>query len=264
LKSNHRGKHGLRRSKTSPERKTLGQSPTCLVYGPEVTHLRSSPFVPSIDDPAKEKGLIEKHGTARWRHYLLERLGKEMLISHPTDESKRIAEIYRLCFLNSGSSDASIVGDFAAHFPGLVFQCEWVRKLVAECARVRHVDENARRLLLAIASGFRRAGAKPNWERLTRTARIQAARDAQKELRRILATWVRECQPSQAVSGWWREKVNEKVLGICRAYSRFPEDAKPRLKELLEKKRTYEASVLIAARTFNVRERDLQTSAASS
>lgn len=221
--------------------------------------------LPPIEDAAKERAIIEKKGRWAWEEWLVKKAlakpARQVTVS-PTEVKDRICEVYRQCFNNSRQGDLSVISEFAARFPNLVFRCAWIQELVSAFAPIRRYDEYARRLLRAIGSGFRRAGAKRSWKRLSRATRIEAARDLQRKLSRELSHWMKSLDSAHAVKSRLHTEETKKLSQVLQEYH-LSESSQTRFRMLLETGQAYKASLLIAAITYGVRERELQSRTAT-
>ncbi len=242
---------------TKVERQTHGEARRVLCAEHSMC---SDPFWPPISDPTKEKQILEDKGHVAWIEWLQEGV-KDCFAYHPTDEMKRITEVYRLCFEQSKRKDTSIIGDFVAHHPRLVLS-GWVAE-VAEQWNITALDETItgrNRLLKAISNGFRRASSS-SWNQRLRRGRLSAAREFRLRLSRELTSFHEGFKDSPAE--WWSKQVEKNVSDLVRE--------NPQLSSLTGELRTklstgqiYKAAVLIAATIFGVRERDLETKAPKS
>lgn len=158
--------------------------------------------------------------------------------------------------------DMSVIADLVAHFPEAVFRCAWFGELLRTFAAIRNFDLYARRLLLAVSSGFLRAGRKRNWRRLSRLSRLEAGRAFRTKLAGELHQWLKNLDPGLAEESWLNAELNKKVGEIMRANPRL-EGAETQLRRLLMNRNAYEASILIASHAFQVRARDLEAGTAS-
>jgi hypothetical protein len=264
MRSNRRGKRRGQRpyisSTKTPSRRAQGKKARGALSDitSRVPALRSNPFWPPIKNALREKEMIEKEGREAWESWLVNEAQTTILMA-PSDVALRTCEVYRLCFENSDHQELSILIDFVAHHPSLVFHCVWLEELVRGTAFVRHFDPYARNVLLALGSGFRRAGTKHDWKRLSRPSRTRAAHEVQKRVASELSTFLEGLDAAHAEQKWVAEQVDRKVQKLIEVYPHVA-TATAKLRALLGKASAYKASVLIAAKTFGVRERDLQKS----
>jgi hypothetical protein len=219
-----------------------------------------------IEDPCYEIRLIKNGDVGR----LLEHLnpGKVTAMILPPDLEARIVEIYQRCYekeRDPGKRDESIIRDFAAAFPGLIFKAEWLRKLVD--TQVRMGDFGPKKLrsrvLLAMANGFRAAEALTGYKHFVKQGAANAAKMLRKNILKELEKWARplkrrivEVAPPWSAAITVR-RANKKVAQLVRLYPRL-EPYKVSLEELLQEGKLYDASVLIAAEVFGVSDRPLQ------
>jgi hypothetical protein len=264
----HTGAQGGRRGRnprSSPKKRVLSAAENEKAQrAPSNAHsrviaLRSDPFWPPIKDAAKEKGVIEKKGRGAWERWLMKEAQATTFVMAPADIELRLCEVYRLCFEKSRRKDISILNDFVAHHPALLFRCAWVEQLVRDHAFVRHFNPQARRILQALGSGLRRAGSERDISRLYLPSKIVAAREVQKKLAQELSNFFANIDAHNADPTWLAEELGRKVEETIREYPGVA-SAKTKLRVFLEKDQAYKASILIAAKTFHVRERDLQES----
>lgn len=261
LRDKHRGQklRSSRKSKAplTAEKEMAQRAPSAP--NSSVVALRSNPFWPPIKDAAKEKEIVEKKGRGAWELWLMKETQATTFAIAPADIELRLCEVYGLCFENSGRRDMSILNDFVAHHPALVFRCTWVEQLVRNSAYVRHFEPQARRILQALGSGFRRAGAERDLSRLHLPGKIAAAHEVQKKLAEELTGFLKKFDSNNAEQTWRLEELESKVQEIIRAYPSVV-STKQKLRGYLEGNQAYKASILIAAKIFHVRERDLQES----
>jgi hypothetical protein len=181
--------------------------------------------------------------------------------------NSRIKEVYRLCFRFKGGKDVSVLSDFAAHYPELALNCEWLAKaaksnfyLWADYPDLKG-DRSARsRILNALANGLRRA-ARPKGKR---ELRLGALAPAHFYLQEVKAELIKFCELEVPRQPWGRElekriraKVRERVGALVSEDGRLG-PIQPKLEELLLQRRPYKAALKIAATLFYVRERSLQ------
>lgn len=101
-------KKSARRDRREPRTDLDFAHPGAIAPGCEDTpsdHLlrlvaRGLPAIPQIDEPLKEKELIER-GLEPWYEHLLKKAGAPAICMALEEERKRIREIYRLCFDHS-------------------------------------------------------------------------------------------------------------------------------------------------------------------
>lgn len=225
------------------------------LFGDATYMMESDPFRPPISDPTAEKRILERDGPGKWIDWLQGRTKADSFGHHPADEAKRIAEVYRLCFEKSRREDVSIVGDFAAHYPGIFLSGTWVAE-VAKQWSVTKLDET-NRLLKAIADGFRRAS-PPAWNRQQRRGRLRAAREFRSRMGSELKSFLEELRCQDSTKEWLAEQIGVRVSDLVHRNPRLSSVAEKLRKKLLAR-RAYQAAILIAATIFEVRERDLQT-----
>lgn len=112
--------------------------------------------------------------------------------------------------------------------------------------------------MLTLASGFRRAGAEHNPERMRRPVRIFEANEFRKKLRVELTHFLKEIDVRIADEGWIAGKIKAKLEELIEKH-RIPAYVKKQSVRLLMNNQAYQASVLLASKKFKVRKRDLET-----
>jgi hypothetical protein len=264
------GRKGVRRKRRQDSKaRTKSRSPNGVAaelrlqskIPPAHSTLRVKPTLPPITDASGERETIVKQGLWAWEKSLIKRaLAKpvgEVTVS-PTEIEDRICEVYRQCFDDSRRRDLSVLTEFVKRFPSLIFRCGWIEELVATVATVRNYDEYARRLLRALGDGFRRAGAERDPRRLYRSVRLEAARNLKKKLSSDFSRFLKDLDRHNAQEKWLLEQCQEKVTQINNDYPAVV-IAKLRLLGLLKDGKASKAAILVAAKTFSVRERDLES-----
>jgi hypothetical protein len=222
--------------------------------------MSSDPFFPPIRNPVEEREILERDGRGAWLDWLRESTKiRGIFASHPLDEDRRVAEVYRRCFVNSKNADTSIIGNFAAHFPRIALSGTWLPAALREWSDKNSCESGksrVNRFLKDIGAGFRRAATRPYGKTAFRPGKLRAARtfrvQKQDELRCFL-------DPLRDAEEKWREEqLRQKVSELTTQY-RLKSPAASRLGNYLLSNRTYDASVLLAAAAFRVRERDLES-----
>jgi hypothetical protein len=191
----NRGKRKSKKSRADAKKDTRPRQISRAALAPSlaaavVPRLSSNPFWPEIKDACEEMNIIEKRSLGSWLRWLWKKANAVAFDVADEDVERRLCEVYRLCFVASGESDLTIVTKFAAHHPGLVFRCPWIRELVESCARFRFYDPRARKILLALGGGFSRAGAERDWMRSSLPSRREAARLVQNQLAKELSVFL--------------------------------------------------------------------------
>ena len=113
------------------------------------------------------------------------------------------------------------------------------------------------RLLKEISGGFGRASSSSSWNRQLRQARLRAAREFHSRLSAELRSFWEELHPQNSTKEWLAGQIKAKVSDLVREYPRLFSVA-DKLKTALSAGQIYEATVLIAATIFDVRERNLE------
>jgi hypothetical protein len=219
-----------------------------------------------IEDPCDEIRLIKNGDVGR----LLEHLnpGKVRAMILPQNLETRIIEIYRRCYEKEPEPekrDESIIRDFVAAFPGLIFKAEWLRKLVDTQARMGDFGPKKlrSRVLLAVANGFRRAEALSGYNRFLKQTAANAAKMDRKNILKALEKWARPLKRRIVeVDPTWSAEIaarraNKKVAQLVKLHPRLEKYRVP-LEEFLRQGKLYDASVVIAAEVFGVSDRPLQ------
>lgn len=233
-------------------------------FGSVVPAPRSNRYLPPIENASKEKQIIEKKGHEAWVRWLFRIAHANSLMMSGTAVDNRLCEVYRQCFEASGAQDMSIISDFIAQNPRTAFRCDWVAELLRVPPSVRYYsNSNIRRILLALSSGFERAASKRNLRRSYLAARLEAARHAQKTLSTELSRFFSNLNFRYAAEPWLVNELQKKASEIVSSYS-LTANVKDELLKLLEKRQAYKASLLVTALCFRIRQRDLQSQAATS
>jgi hypothetical protein len=247
-------------------RKRKGHRPTSLESGGEPRKSPDSQALfqgrvqsANLADKPIEDLLLEKRLADRGSETLLQHLCQNQQV-HAGDLKNRIIEIYRRCYELDKNSE-QVIPDFVAAYPRLVFDADWLRVLVETEAANRDFRPNGprSRLFRALATGFRRA-AKPEARinRSKRDAQLEAARCARQEIRKDLEKWDNTLNRSTATAEWIAERATAEAAQLVAGDSRLkPVEAK--LKALLRKGQLYDAANLIAATTYGVRVRALES-----
>ena len=176
---------------------------------------------------------------------------------------KRIIEVYKRCFDESDRfKREKVIRDFAAHFPWLVFDANWLKELVwTQFALPGYADVGKKEILLAISNGFRGAALnKKRGSAFQKSCLLHSVRTVQREFQNELTKWNLGLQRPDSTSAWIAECAAAKANELANTYRQLSERDKRRLTTLLQKGKgqCYEASVLVASKVFGVRARDLQ------
>jgi len=176
--------------------------------------------------------------------------------------ARRIIEVYRRCFEEADqSSRLRVVSDFIAHFPQLAFDADWLKILLRMPVLFPPVGDKSREaIFVAVANGFRRAARRTKEPAIQRSYRISGTRIAARNLQDELSMWNESLDRHHSTPQELAVRAAEKADEIANQYRKLGRGAKQRLTKLLEDGKCYKAAILIAARLFGVRERDLQTS----
>jgi hypothetical protein len=216
----------------------------------------AQPTVLPIDEPDKEKQLLEQHGIEDWYKYLRDKTGAFANYATPEEDRQRICNIYKLCFEQSpDKKKQKIISDFGAHFPQLILSCPWLADLV----RSHKADPRHRYVSIVIegaALGLRRAAqSTPQERRAEKRTRLVIARGCQRELRRDLKTFVDN--QKGVTEEWAEEHLSEKMKDLKK---RFPELSlvSDKIADHLRHGLAYKASIIAAAAIYDMRERDLE------
>lgn len=232
--------------------------------------LQSSPvFHPPITNPNEEKHAFEAGGEEGLMQLLRGAVRAGGLVVPTGELEKRIAEVYRLCLVGSDGKDLTIVSDFVAHCPRLAIRgCLWLGGLAAfpsqfDIENFRALTKGKapakHRLFDAMAKGFERA-ATPISQKERRRAIGPELADAARKLRVTLAKELRG-----KFAGWphWRgadtsEQSHALCLDLVHQFPSLTLGDVHALEKHLARRRAFEAAVVIAARAFGVRTRDVR------
>jgi len=141
----------------------------------------------------------------------------------------------------------------------MVFEAEWLRKLVEQHTYIRELRPGGprNRFFRALANGFRSAAAPaPRFFRSLRDGAQEVARYIRREISSELQQWERTLDRSMADHAdpmWDAELTQRATAKTAELVQRYPR-LKPhqeRITNLLRKKQHYEASVLIAHKSFD-------------
>jgi len=151
--------------------------------------------------------------------------------------------------------------DFAVVFPRqLIFEAGWLKILIEIQVSNRDFRPNGprNRLFRELANGFRRAAnPKARINRAMRDAQMTAARFVLGDIRKDLSKWESTLKRSTATLEWIHRRATEKARELG-AHPRL-EPHQQQLEELLFQGQHYKASILVAAKTYRVRQRDLES-----
>jgi hypothetical protein len=218
-----------------------------------------------IDRPSDEKRLIEDGVSSEFLNYL-SRIAKLAPIV-PGELDNRIVEIHRLCYEGSPPAEReSVVRDFIALSPDLIFKAEWLAKLIRRHAKIQDFDpESARsKLFLAIADGFKSAADSASRSKLfLRPSKLGAAKEFRScEMLPELTQWEKGLDRRNAHSSaeWRAEIANRAERKTAELVNRHPclHIHRGQLTRLLSSRQLYQASLLVAATVFCVSARELE------
>jgi AcrR family transcriptional regulator len=192
-----------------------------------------------IDDPFKEKRLIEEGGPGALYEYLRKKHASPVWIP-PEKEPERIREIYRLCFARArGREWYSILRDFAAHCPRLAWRersdlSQWQNDSSPDPA------DKMEALLTSLAEPF-----TPQERRAMKIVWLSLAPSVQQRLNQELKAFVVEL--SAVEPGRIEEKISEKMQDL---ENRFPalSEVREGMRRHLVDRHADDASVLAAAK----------------
>jgi hypothetical protein len=216
---------------------------------------------PKIGAACREKRDLEKD-FFRWSENLYKSLPsfqKLPGISMAVFEA-RVIEIYRLCYEHSpAETRMGILRDFAAHFPHLIFEAKWLNELMR---RSHHYGVGAgsfqSRLFLSVATGLRSAASGTRYGRQTRALKLHGARMARLRLYEELDSWNRALERSLDPSREWIDELaSAKTQELTKENPRLNR-VREQLLRLLQAGKMYDASVLVIAHIFGIRQRDLE------
>jgi hypothetical protein len=175
----------------------------------------------------------------------------------------RIVEVYRLCYEHSRVDDKrdAVLTDFVAYFPTLIFEADWLAKLVKKYGRAHDFEDGGpeSRIFSALAKGFRKAGKPYRFRQHLRNSKLLGASIFRTVVHSELKEWDKSLErSSDPAREWVAERANQKTKELCERYPDLKR-YQPGLEELLRLKHHYKASVLMASKVYRVRERDLQS-----
>ena len=216
---------------------------------------------PTIEDACREKRDLEKDffGWSTNLYKSLPSFEEIRGISMVVFEA-RIIEIYRICYEQSPPNKREkVLRDFAAHFPHLIFEAKWLHELVR---KAHHYGVGAgsvqSKLLLSLATGLRSAASGTRYGRQSRGLKLYGARMARFRFYEELDSWNRTLQRNLDPStDWIHERAFEKTRELTKESPQLNR-VQEQLLRLLQDGKLYDASVLVTAHIFGVRQRDLQ------
>lgn len=222
--------------------------------------------LPPIENPFREKQLLERR-SSKWLSELFEKLAT--LGALPPGSGirgdtidARVIEVYRMCYEQSPSAGGreKVVRDFAAHKPLLLFHAKWLQQKIRASYLAGLGPGNAKeRLLKSIANGLRSAASNTSYTRALREMALDGSMIARERIKADLNDWDSSLERNVATTDWIRQQASQKTEELLHAYPRLDNKDGKELLLLLQAGRIYDASVLIAAKTFGVRERNLQS-----
>ena len=212
-----------------------------------------------IEDAFHEKLVFEKGESER--NLCPQRYPGPILVSADA-RCQRILEVYKRCFEESDDDTREkVVRDFVAHFPHLSFDADWLSDLVRRQSALPGIanDSKRKRILLAIANGFRRAAnTKKRQPAIQKSYHLHAARTVQRAFCDELTRWEVGLERPVSTPEWIAECAASKADELANMYRQLLRGDKRRLTTLLQLGQCYKASVLLASKVFGVRVRDLQ------
>jgi hypothetical protein len=185
-----------------------------------------------------------------------------MIAESEATRRTRIVEVYKRCFEETDRRTRwKVVRDFAAHFPDLVFDADWIKQLVRRDFTTSSFSNDSTEAFRAIANGFRSAAStKPHEPAIQKAYKLSAIRFFVEKIQEELVSWNRDLDRGIRLTETISASAAEKVNGLAKTYGQLARrDDRQRLTKLLSQGHCYEAAVLIAARVFRVRQRDLQS-----
>jgi hypothetical protein len=221
---------------------------------------------PPITDASREKRQLEKDFFG-WAESLVRKSGD--LNARLNDGRNggipmevfeaRVTEVYRLCYEQSQPQRDKVVRDFSAFFPHLIFDAKWLGELVR---RSHHygfgTDTIQGRLFRSMAKGLRSAASGIRYGRQTRAMKLQAAKTIRLRIHRELDAWNRTLQRDlDHPQEWINERAADKTRELVKENPRVKR-FQGRLLILLQDGKLYDSSVLLAAKMFGARERELE------
>jgi hypothetical protein len=215
---------------------------------------------PRIDNCFEEKTLLEIGNYQKYGEYLSQRLGGSVGIG----VEPRIIEVYRLCHQQAPTDKErdAVLTDFVSYFPILIFEAEWLIKLVKKYGRIHDFVDGGpeSRTFSALAKGFQRAAKPRRFQRHLRTVNLFSASIFRTVIYSGLKQWgeslERDTDPGPE---WLGQQADQKAEELCGKYAVL-ERYRIRLRDWLRLGQYYKAAVHIAATVHGVRVRDLQGS----
>ncbi|MBI4455087.1 MAG: hypothetical protein HY644_04225 [Acidobacteria bacterium] len=212
-----------------------------------------------IEDPFKEKCLLEEPPNLLLI-YLMKKGGSGRISAQSFDA--RVIEIYRLCYEKDPKppkTRETVVRDFAAHFPHLIFQSSWLRDLIHQWDVTPHGQTS--RILRALANGFRQAATLTAYKRRVKDRTLDLAHLWRAQIQRNLSDWIDVLDLKNADMN--DRLITKQVTAKAGEFVKNNPHLKrheTRLIELLRERNAYDASILITAKLFTVSQRQLQRS----
>ena len=217
-----------------------------------------------IREPFREKRLIENGLDTRLPAYLCQEFYPAVISGK--DLEARIVEIHRRCYEESPATEReSVIRDFVASCPHLVFKADWLAEIVTRHARKFDLSSGRRnRILTAMANGFRRAvDIRPRYQRFLHHGKVEYAREFRKEILTDLQWWEKTLDRPHATEKeeWWTGEVarraTDKTVSLIAEHPSL-KVCKQKLTKLLCAGQHRKASFLIASTVWDVPEHDLQ------
>ena len=202
-----------------------------------------------IRDPARERRLVKAGLDLKLPKYLVGESGGTI---SGEDMETRIIEIYKLCYLKDRQT--SVIREFAATFPYLIFKAGWLGEVVRGQLRTMNVSAGGK-TLTAIASGLcGAANIEPRYWRSQTNQRVQLAREFRQEMMTRLEDWNKALDRRNATNDddWAAEltrRAEEETASLIEQYPNL-KICKVKLTKLLKQENLRKASILIASTVF--------------
>jgi hypothetical protein len=175
---------------------------------------------------------------------------------------KRIVEVYKRCFeATEPRKRPKVLRDFAAHFPNLVLDADWIKELVRRDFATSKFSNDSREVFRAIANGFRSAAStKPREPAFQKSYKLSSIRLFVDKIQGELEKWNEDLERGISLMATIAASATVKAEELAKTYGQLARrDDVRRLTKLLKQGHCYEAAIFIGARVYRVRERDLES-----
>ena len=204
-----------------------------------------------IADALHEKVVFE---AGDFERKLNARREPEIVVISAEARNARIVEVYRRCLEEAVNNDRlAVVRDFFAHFPHLVCDAAWLKPLLQ-----KSTETHRKEILTAMANGLKAAARRRTNSAVQESYRIKGARAAMGTIQDELSRWNEGLQRAISTHAEVELASSKKAGEFARIYGLGAIERR-RLQKMLGAGQCYKAAILLTAKAFRVRQRDLQT-----